>query len=192
MRGLRDMLLEEEKRLENIIHVTQERLENVPEGRLRISCVNNQPYYYHCTETNKQTGKYIAKENRQLVQRLAQKTYDKKVLKLAEKRLSQIKSITRDYEDAEIEKIYKKERRERQRFIQPVELIWEQKIERWMQEKYEGKMDDPDYARKAIKKIEVYGRNDICPGKNLILTYETKQTVLSNKTIEKMVKQYLI
>ena len=56
-----------------------------------------------------------------MAQKLAQKTYDEKVIKLAEKRLLQIKKIIKDYSDNEIEEIYLNERVERQNLIEPVE-----------------------------------------------------------------------
>ena len=53
-------------------------------------------------------------------------------------------------------------------------------------------MDDLEYARKAIKKIETYEKNGIFPGQNLILTFETLQDGLDMKVVEKLVKAYLI
>lgn len=53
-------------------------------------------------------------------------------------------------------------------------------------------MDDPVYARSAVKKIETYEKNNIFPGEKLILTYETDRTVLHTKTIERLAKKYLL
>jgi hypothetical protein len=50
MKGLRNLLLEEQFRLENIIKETKTRLEQAPEGRLRLSKSHNQVQYYCCTE----------------------------------------------------------------------------------------------------------------------------------------------
>lgn len=54
-----------------------------------------------------------------------------------------------------------------------------------------GMMDDIEYCEKAIKKIEGFEKNGIFPGKNLILTYETKQHPLNTKIVEALVKEYL-
>lgn len=62
------------------------------------------------------------------------------------------------------------------------EIYWE----------HNGRMDDPLYARKFVRKIHAYENNDIFPGEKLILTYETEQMVLSTGSIEKLVKKYLI
>ena len=92
--------------------------------------------YYHY-----KAGKrvYLPKKEMELAKRLAQKTYDEKVLRCATKRLAQIKRILKDYEDNEIESIYLKEHVERRALIQPVELTYDQKVENWMNEPYAGK-----------------------------------------------------
>lgn len=61
------------------------------------------------------------------------------------------------------------------------EIYWE----------HDGRMDDPEYARKAIRKIETYEKNGIFPGQRLILTFESSQDVLDMKIVEKLVKEYL-
>ena len=263
MVGLKEMLLAEQRRLEKIIHTSQRELKNAPEGTLILSTSQNRPQYYHCTKNSKKNGTYISRENKFLIQQLAQKSYNEKVLKCAEKRLSQIRKITKDYNDHEIEEIFEKEHIERKKLIQPVEPTWEQKMKSWAAEVYQGKefqdnvpliftergervrsksekimadyffrnnieykyerplllkgygtvypdftflsrrtgeeiywehdgkMDDPTYARNAVKKIEAYENNNIFPGERLILTFETEYTILSTKTIEKLVEKYL-
>lgn len=138
MKKLKELLLEEQQRLENITKVTKERLKDAPTGALRISKSHNTLQYYRCTE-KKKSGIYINKNNIETAQQLAQKAYEEKVLKLAEKRLSQIQKITKDYDENEIEKIYLKERPERQALINPIEPTWEQKVEEWKSREYKGK-----------------------------------------------------
>ena len=61
------------------------------------------------------------------------------------------------------------------------EIYWE----------HEEMMDDQEYARKAIQKIESYQMNDIYQADRLILTFETKQCVLNSKIIENLTARYL-
>lgn len=138
MKGLKDLLLEEQYRLEKIIEATKNRLKDAPTGTLRMSRSHNQVQYYRCSKEKKK-GIYISKKNIKLAQQLAQKTYDEKVLKIAEKRLLQISKITKDYKENEIEEIYNKERLERQRLIEPVEQTWEQRVIEWKLKEYKGK-----------------------------------------------------
>lgn len=138
MDGLRRLLLKERLRLETIIKETKFRLEKVPEGRLRLSQSHKHVQYYWCTDSSR-SGNYIPKENKALVQKLAQKSYDERVLRLAEKRYYQISKLVKDYTDDELENIYLREHPERQRFIRPVEPIWEQRLDQWISQRYAGK-----------------------------------------------------
>ena len=62
------------------------------------------------------------------------------------------------------------------------EIYWE----------HEGRMDDPAYAKNAVKKLLSYSKNGIFPGENLILTFETEQTVLNTEVIECLTSRYLL
>ena len=138
MNKLEELLLKEEKRLKKIVCETRNRLKEAPGGTLRLSRSHNQLQYYWC-EKGKKSGTYINKNNIDLARNLAQKSYDEKVLKVAEKRLLQIEKITKDYKVNEIEEIYLRERVERQELIEPVELIWNQRIKKWKEKEYKGK-----------------------------------------------------
>ena len=75
----------------------------------------------------------------ELVRQLAQNKYNQSILKKAEIRLKQVKKITRDYSDDEIEQIYDKLHKERQLLVMPIEPTWEQKLAQWDGETYQGK-----------------------------------------------------
>ena len=99
MESLKQMLLREQKRLEGIVSQTKGRLEKAPPGSLCLSNSKRWMQYYHRVPGGKKRGDYIPKEKQELIWQLAQKSYDEKVLKLAEKRLRQIRGITRVYEE---------------------------------------------------------------------------------------------
>ena len=123
MRGLRQMLLQEQNYLENMVNKAKTGLSTAPDGHLRISKDKNKVRYYHCTEDN--SGMYIPKSNKYLPQKLAQKTYNLSVIKKAETRLKQIKKITRDYSDDEIEELYTSLHSDRQALIAPGYPQWQ-------------------------------------------------------------------
>lgn len=52
-------------------------------------------------------------------------------------------------------------------------------------------MDKPEYAQKAVKKINTYQMNKIYPGDRLILTFETELDVLNMKIVNELVDKYL-
>lgn len=61
------------------------------------------------------------------------------------------------------------------------EFIWE----------HFGIMDDPEYAQNAVSKIQDYQKHGYFSGKNLIATFETKNTPISTKQIEQIAREYL-
>ena len=62
------------------------------------------------------------------------------------------------------------------------EIYWE----------HDGRMDDPAYAEKAIRKINSYIANGIFPGEHLIISYESSGVVINDKIIKMMITKYLI
>ena len=54
------------------------------------------------------------------------------------------------------------------------------KISYW---EHAGKMDDPLYANDFVKKMTTYQANGIIPGKNLLITYETRENPLSMQNV---------
>ena len=264
MKGLRSMLLREQKRLEQILEKVKETKKEAPPGTLRISGNKNWVQFYHHLPGEPKKGTYIPKGKQELIRRLAQKSYDEKIMRLVSKRLAQIRRITGDYEDEEVEMVYRKEHRERKKLICPVEPVWEQHLDAWMRQEYKGKefseeipviltergervrsksekiladffyrnqipykyecplylkslgtvypdftflspgtrqeiywehngrMDDPVYAQKAVRKIHAYEKSGIYPGERLILTFETEKTVLDMKLAENLIFRYLL
>lgn len=53
-----------------------------------------------------------------------------------------------------------------------------------------GKMDDPEYSRKAYEKIQLYINNGFVPGVNLILTFETQEHPLTIDYVNHIVEYY--
>ena len=137
MQELYQMLLQEQNHLEEIVGKAKSELEIVPEGYLRISRDKNKSRYYQCINDNK--GNYISKANTELPKLLAQKSYNEAVVKRGETRLRQIKKITKNYKDDEIEKIYMSLNKERQLLVTPVEPTWDQLLTKWYAEEYQGK-----------------------------------------------------
>ena len=258
---LKKNLVLEKERLSNYKRIVSERLTNVPEGRLKISVGSGRTQYYQMLN-----GKhvYIPSKDKELARQLAQKSYDSRILKCVNRRLEQIEALLGDYEDSEIEKIYLNDSAERRKLENPVELTYQQKLEKWKATPYnpkgfnsdtaiimtnsgfrvrsksekimadyfdskgivykyecplylksygtvypdftflspktgeeiywehEGMMDNEEYARKAIKKIESYETSGFFPGERLILSFETSESVINMKLIESMVQKYLI
>ncbi len=54
-----------------------------------------------------------------------------------------------------------------------------------------GMMDDPSYVHKALNKINTYIRNGYIPGKNLLLTFESKAIPLNMRNVESQLRAIL-
>ena len=52
-------------------------------------------------------------------------------------------------------------------------------------------MDDSDYSDNAAGKLRLYTENGILPGRNLIITMETKNDPISTRCIDKIMNEYL-
>ena len=55
-----------------------------------------------------------------------------------------------------------------------------------------GMIDNPQYADQFIRKIELYEKNGIFPGKNLLVTWESSTHPLNSRQVELLAKEYLV
>lgn len=55
-----------------------------------------------------------------------------------------------------------------------------------------GKMDDPDYAEKNIRKISEYQKNGYIIGKNLLVSFETSTRPIQKNEIKQMIREFLL
>ncbi len=76
--------------------------------------------------------------------------------------------------------------------VYPDFTILSRKTGKEMYWEHDGRMDDPKYSKKAVRKINSYISDGILPGERLILTFETSSIVLSDRTIHKMIDNYLL
>lgn len=142
MSYLKEALLKKEKELKNIIVRTKESLKDAPEGHLRISQSGKKvQYYYRSQETDGpyKTGKYIRKENQQLAYRLAQRDYEKKLLKVAENRLASVQKLLKDYEADELQKVYEQMNPYRKDIVIPKVITDKMFVEQWKKVEFQGK-----------------------------------------------------
>ena len=54
-----------------------------------------------------------------------------------------------------------------------------------------GMMDDPEYAARAVAKLSLYSANGYFPGKNLIISMESKSTQIDSLEINRLINEYL-
>ncbi|MBR5975786.1 MAG: hypothetical protein IK020_11460 [Clostridiales bacterium] len=71
--------------------------------------------------------------------------------------------------------------------LDPDFTLWDKKNRREIYHEHCGKMDDPGYRKRFMEKIDIYRRNGIYTGKNLILTFEGDGTTLNMKEMRTMI-----
>lgn len=52
-----------------------------------------------------------------------------------------------------------------------------------------GRMTDPDYCQKAMKKIDSYTKNGFVQGRDIIYTFESEKYSLNTMSVELLVKE---
>lgn len=55
-----------------------------------------------------------------------------------------------------------------------------------------GMMDNQEYANSAIKKIDLYAKNGIYLGQNLIVTFESSKKSIDTKIVNSYIDNYLV
>ena len=140
----------------------------------------------HCKEKDgkyQKQGEYLKKEDMPLIRRLAQKSYDQKMKKLIADTLFDL-GIEYKYECPIVLKGYG--------VVYPDFTILSRKTGKEVYWEHDGKMDDPKYSEKAVRKINSYIYNGIIPGDRLMLTFETSNIVLNDRIIKKMIDNFLL
>ena len=263
MKTFMEMLVREQERLEEILAKARDGLHQAPDGSLRLSSRRKAMQFYRRLPEAGKRESYVPKAQEELLRKLAQKAYDEKIVKAAEKSLCRVRMLINEYETDQIEQVYLKLHPERKKLIEPVEKTWDERLEAWLSEEYQGKpfqegtvmirtekgervrsksekiladyfyrsgipynyerplylkgfgvvhpdftilsrrsgqeifwehngrMDDPVYAQNAVRKIQAYIENDIYPGENLVLTFETEKTVLDDRMVKGIVESFL-
>lgn len=130
------------KRKNCLLHMKrnlQERTYDNTEGSLRINGSGNRVQYFHKMKGGKVLGTYIPKKNIALAQTLAQKEYERKVLRSIEQEVKAIEKYLSSIPQNTAEEIYNSLHIERQKLIRPVRETDEQFVRRWEAFAFRGK-----------------------------------------------------
>ena len=146
---------EEEQTLEQYqewLWMVRERLEHAPKGSLKLAHSNGTVQYNQLLD-NKLI--YLNKDHMELVRALAQKGYDKKVLKVLEREVAVRKRRLREDPGAQtLLGVYEAMSPERRVLVEPLVLPVEEMARRWAAEPYEPKEfrpGDPEhYAKNGL------------------------------------------
>ena len=77
-------------------------------------------------------------------------------------------------------------------YVHPDFTVFNRRTKKVLYWEHFGKMDDPAYAEKALRKLGAYQRNGYFPGEQLILTFETAGSPLNTRQIQELVRHYFL
>lgn len=257
------------KMLKEILVIKTKAQSKMPLGHLRIAQRKGKTQFYHYIDPKNKKGLYIQKSKLSFISSLAQKDYDKNLIKSVKKEIEAIKIYLNQTKSGDaIPRLYKKLCPARQSLVVPITYTDQQYKAFWQNESYSintymennlnmdtprgekvrskseviiadtlfrlgipyryefpleliredgskttlhpdflclnvrtrkelywehfGMMDDPDYLKKTINKMSLYIQHGIFPGKNLIITMETKDNPLNIRDLEKVIKEFLM
>ena len=249
--------------LEDMIQKTEAALADAPAGTLVIrhpKHTKRAPEYFQRIPGNPVLEIYIPRTNTDLIRKLAQKEYNKKVLTVMKKQLNGIKKYNKTFLPGSLDDVFNKLKPERQTLVTPVEPTTEQYIRLWQSVPYEksrfpldsnhpnytelgelvrsksevlianalhraglpykyecpltlnnqtirpdftildirtrrevyfehfGKMDDPEYIKGFLWKINFYEAAGIFPGDQLLCTFESSVSSLDTRNLDALLR----
>ena len=139
MEHIKNLLEERKTYLLKLKKKKEKALNNTPEGSLRLCSSGNRTQYYHRKNPKDSSGIYICQKDIQLARKLAQKDYDHKVLRAAEKELCAIGRYLKTYPAFNAEEIYESLHKDRRTLISPIIETDTQLIQRWNAVTYQSK-----------------------------------------------------
>ena len=139
MQSFLDAILYEQNQLERMIQSLEEKKDHYPKGNLRASLHGSHYEYYLYEQEKKEKfpyGRYLGKEEKNLITELAQKGYEKEVLSIAIRQKEEIKKLLHEYDPLQIHKAYDDLPAARKRLVTPLTYVKEEYLESWEKEPY--------------------------------------------------------
>lgn len=125
-------LINEQKRINDILSKAKNDIEKSPEGSLRITRSKSTPCYYYRKNSSDRSGTYINAKEIDLARKLAQKGYAMDVIRYLEPMAGLIDNVTQAYRDSSILTITSGYNEARRKLITPYELNDEEYISEWI------------------------------------------------------------
>lgn len=145
---VKEALIKREQMLKELIKKKQQALKKVPEGSLRANKHGRGIQFFHFISADNPSGVYIKKSNIKLAKELAQKEYDQKVLKRAEKEYAILRKLNVLYRNGTVEETYENIAFLKQHLIVPIRMSDKEYVENWQNEPYIGlgfREDGPEF-----------------------------------------------
>ena len=123
--------LHRQKELKKLIRNKKKQLSKAPEGHLQITGGNETIKYYWMRSGDFGTGTYLGKNDLKQAKKLAQKSYDRKVLSAAERELQAWQQLAKLLPGTTAEEVYETLSPARQALVTPIQLTDEEYRKQW-------------------------------------------------------------
>lgn len=154
MEKIKELLSERKRYLEQIIKEKTAALAGAPPGHLRVCHHKNRNQYFLRENPKDFSGRYISKKDMHIAGQLAQKEYDEKIMKSADKELRAIEKYLAAVPDVFPEQIYENLHQARKPIINPIRKPDEEYIKEWERVRYTGLQFYEDSQRYYTDKNE--------------------------------------
>ena len=143
---------------QELTKIIQDFIKSAPKEKLRIRKKGHN-YQYYIEKNNKR--RYIIKKNIEIVKKIAQRDYYKKLLSCLEKNTRVLNYFIANYNPYKLEQCYQKLPEARRQLINPIILDNETFTEQWQAKKYERKKEAPDGSFCTLKNEAVRSKSEI-------------------------------
>lgn len=148
--------------LELVKKEKEEALKTAPEGALRVSRHGGRVEFYRRMVQGKGGGVYLSKQEMELVKRLAQKGYDRKVLLAAEQELAILYYCKTEHPPVRVEDIYDQLTDVRKELVKPIVEPDDLFVKNWETLAYSGKeIEKPEGGFRTLKGETVRSKSEL-------------------------------
>lgn len=147
MQNIHALLKKKEALLLSLLNKKLSASSEKSESHLRISNVKGRPSYYYSfkdSKTNQQTEQYIRKSDLSFAANIAQREYDQKIYQIASRQLFLIRRFLKEYDEEQLENVFRKLHPARKALIQPRIPDWDLFLDEWYH----------SYERSSVKQPE--------------------------------------
>ena len=137
-RDWNEELLERKEHLEKLIKNKSLSISRAPEGCLRVKPARKSFQYYRVDDPKNPNGMYLPQKEITLARKLAQKSYDQKIIRAATKELKIVNDYLSFQNEHQLSGIYYSLAEGRRELVKPISLTDEQYIGWWKSVKYES------------------------------------------------------
>ena len=144
MNNLMETLKQRTALIKRAIKLAEKEKETFGEGRLRISKTKHQTRYFKVVDKGDSTGEYLSKDKLSIIQKLAQKDYNKQFLRVAKVEQDMLEKLIEKCDQKQAEDVYNALSSERKSLVTPYILPDDLIAQEWQSKKFKPNPYKPE------------------------------------------------